>query len=202
MHLVYHLFSAFMWYPFLIFHLHHTAHFCTVHLVLWEIAWSFFYWVSDKQLTALNYTPKIKIHLKIKKHLKIKIHLKIKKHFLSWWFDISLVSCYCSLILGFFSFRKKEEESAVGAVYCKKIDDLLQQSDFVLLAVTLTPQTHKLIGKRELELMKPTATLINISRGKVQNKQNCIKVWWHGKSWENLQYRGCPSEIFRKFSDY
>ncbi|XP_039926287.1 LOW QUALITY PROTEIN: probable 2-ketogluconate reductase [Hirundo rustica] len=60
---------------------------------------------------------------------------------------------------------KAEEESAVGAVYCKKIDDLLQQSDFVLLAVSLTPQTHKLIGKRELELMKPTTTLINISRG-------------------------------------
>ncbi|NXE21920.1 GRHPR reductase, partial [Ardeotis kori] len=61
--------------------------------------------------------------------------------------------------------RNKEEESAVGATYCKKIDDLLQQSDFVLLSVSLTPQTHKLIGKRELELMKPTATLINISRG-------------------------------------
>lgn len=61
-----------------------------------------------------------------------------------------------------------QEEQAVGATYCKKIDSLLQQADFVMLVVSLTPQTHKLIGKRELELMKPTATLINISRGTIQ----------------------------------
>ncbi|XP_064561207.1 probable 2-ketogluconate reductase isoform X2 [Zonotrichia leucophrys gambelii] len=64
--------------------------------------------------------------------------------------------------------RKVQEEQAVGATYCKKIDSLLQQADFVMLVVSLTPQTHKLIGKRELELMKPTATLINISRGTIQ----------------------------------
>ncbi|XP_017676825.1 PREDICTED: probable 2-ketogluconate reductase [Lepidothrix coronata] len=74
------------------------------------------------------------------------------------------------------SQRKKEEESAVGAVYCKKIDDLLQQSDFVLLAVNLTPQTHKLIGKRELELMKPTATLINISRGLIVDQDALVEA--------------------------
>uniref|UniRef100_A0A8C4W753 Glyoxylate reductase/hydroxypyruvate reductase n=1 Tax=Gopherus evgoodei TaxID=1825980 RepID=A0A8C4W753_9SAUR len=58
----------------------------------------------------------------------------------------------------------EEEEQAVGAIYCTKLEDLLQQSDFMMLVMSLTPQTHKLIGKRELELMKPTATLINISR--------------------------------------
>lgn len=35
----------------------------------------------------------------------------------------------------------------------------------MLLAVSLTPQTQRLIGKRELSLMKPTAILINIGRG-------------------------------------
>ncbi|NXU50082.1 GRHPR reductase, partial [Turnix velox] len=72
--------------------------------------------------------------------------------------------------------RNKEEESAVGAIYCKKIDDLLHQSDFVLLSVSLTPQTHKLIGKRELELMKPTATLINISRGLVVDQDALVEA--------------------------
>ncbi|NXW09778.1 GRHPR reductase, partial [Fregetta grallaria] len=72
--------------------------------------------------------------------------------------------------------RNKEEESAVGAIYCKKIDDLLRQSDFVLLSVNLTPQTHKLIGKRELELMKPTATLINISRGLVVDQDALVEA--------------------------
>ncbi|OXB63502.1 hypothetical protein ASZ78_013473, partial [Callipepla squamata] len=72
--------------------------------------------------------------------------------------------------------RNKEEEHAVGATYCKKIDDLLQQADFVMLAVNLTPQTHKLIGKRELQLMKPTAILINISRGLVVDQAALVEA--------------------------
>ncbi|XP_019400092.1 PREDICTED: uncharacterized protein LOC109316444 isoform X3 [Crocodylus porosus] len=72
--------------------------------------------------------------------------------------------------------RKEEEEQAVGAIYCKKMEDLLQQSDFVMLVVNLTPQTHKLIGKRELELMKPTATLINISRGAVVDQDALVEA--------------------------
>ncbi|RLW04351.1 hypothetical protein DV515_00005884 [Chloebia gouldiae] len=59
--------------------------------------------------------------------------------------------------------RKVQEEQSVSATYCKKIDSLLQQADFVMLVVSLTPQTHKLMRKRELEPMKPTATLIDIS---------------------------------------
>ncbi|CAH2284544.1 glyoxylate reductase hydroxypyruvate reductase-like [Pelobates cultripes] len=61
--------------------------------------------------------------------------------------------------------RCLEDETAVSAKYYSKIDDLLQQADFVMLAVKLNQDTHKLIGKRELELMKPTATIVNISRG-------------------------------------
>ncbi|NXM02843.1 GRHPR reductase, partial [Tyrannus savana] len=67
--------------------------------------------------------------------------------------------------------RKAQEEQAVGATYCEKIDSLLQQSDFVMVVVSLTPQTRNLIGKRELELMKPTAILINISRGAVVDQE-------------------------------
>ncbi|XP_021241794.1 uncharacterized protein LOC110393353 isoform X2 [Numida meleagris] len=72
--------------------------------------------------------------------------------------------------------RNKEEERAVGATYCKKIDYLLQQADFVMLAVNLTPQTRRLIGKRELQLMKPTATLINISRGLVVDQDALVEA--------------------------
>nr|XP_032657119.1 probable 2-ketogluconate reductase isoform X2 [Chelonoidis abingdonii] len=76
--------------------------------------------------------------------------------------------------------RKEEEEQAVGARYCEKMEDLLQQSDFVILVVNLTPQTHKLIGKRELELMKPTATLINISRGAVVDHDALVEALQNG----------------------
>jgi glyoxylate reductase len=45
--------------------------------------------------------------------------------------------------------------------------DLLKESDFVSLHVALTPETHHLIGKRELQLMKSSAVLINAARGPV-----------------------------------
>ncbi len=45
------------------------------------------------------------------------------------------------------------------------LDELLSISDFVVIIVPLTPDTRNLIGHRELALMKPTATLINIARG-------------------------------------
>nr|XP_033790349.1 glyoxylate/hydroxypyruvate reductase B-like [Geotrypetes seraphini]XP_033790350.1 glyoxylate/hydroxypyruvate reductase B-like [Geotrypetes seraphini]XP_033790351.1 glyoxylate/hydroxypyruvate reductase B-like [Geotrypetes seraphini]XP_033790352.1 glyoxylate/hydroxypyruvate reductase B-like [Geotrypetes seraphini]XP_033790353.1 glyoxylate/hydroxypyruvate reductase B-like [Geotrypetes seraphini]XP_033790354.1 glyoxylate/hydroxypyruvate reductase B-like [Geotrypetes seraphini] len=76
--------------------------------------------------------------------------------------------------------RKEEEERAVGATYCAKMDDLLQQSDFVILVVNLTPETYKLIGKRELQLMKPTATLINVSRGAVMDQDALVEALQKG----------------------
>jgi len=45
------------------------------------------------------------------------------------------------------------------------LDDLLRQADFVSLHAPLTPETHHLIGERELRLMKPSAALVNTARG-------------------------------------
>lgn len=49
----------------------------------------------------------------------------------------------------------------------RSLPDLLKEADFVSLHVPLTPDTHHLIGARQLALMKPTAFLINTSRGPV-----------------------------------
>ncbi|XP_043541324.1 probable 2-ketogluconate reductase, partial [Chiloscyllium plagiosum] len=77
-------------------------------------------------------------------------------------------------------FRTEEEERLVGACYCAKIDDLLLKSDFVMIVVSLTPQTSKMIGERELSLMKPNATLINISRGGVIDQDTLVKALQNG----------------------
>ncbi|XP_074129298.1 putative 2-ketogluconate reductase isoform X1 [Sminthopsis crassicaudata] len=76
--------------------------------------------------------------------------------------------------------RKMEEEQAIGAYYCAKLDELLQQSDFVLLVPPLTPQTYKMIGKRELGLMKPTAILINIGRGQLIDQDALVEAFQTG----------------------
>ncbi|KAM4630600.1 putative 2-ketogluconate reductase [Polymixia lowei] len=72
--------------------------------------------------------------------------------------------------------RSAEDERAVGASYCSNMDDLLRRSDFVMLAVNLTPGTTGLIGHRQLSLMKPTATLVNISRGLVVDQDALVKA--------------------------
>ena len=63
--------------------------------------------------------------------------------------------------------RRTEAEAAVGAEFVPDLKDLLGQSDFVSLHVPLTPTTHNLIGAAELATMRPTAFLINTSRGDV-----------------------------------
>lgn len=45
------------------------------------------------------------------------------------------------------------------------LDTLLQEADFVSLNLPYTPETHHLIGGRELAMMKPTAYLVNTARG-------------------------------------
>jgi len=54
-----------------------------------------------------------------------------------------------------------------GAWESCPLDELLRESDFVTLHVPLNSETRHLIGARELSLMRPTAILINTSRGSV-----------------------------------
>ena len=64
--------------------------------------------------------------------------------------------------------RNPAAESEYGVTYAD-FATLLAESDFVVLSVPLTPQTHHLIGKSELAAMKSTAILINVARGPVVN---------------------------------
>ena len=49
----------------------------------------------------------------------------------------------------------------------RALDDLMRESDVVSLHVNLTAETHHIINERTLALMKPTAWVINTSRGPV-----------------------------------
>jgi len=53
---------------------------------------------------------------------------------------------------------------------------LLKESDFVVLALPLTSATRNLIGEQELRIMKPSAFLINISRGGLVDEPALIRA--------------------------
>lgn len=61
----------------------------------------------------------------------------------------------------------RPQEAAALNVRQVDLDTLLRESDFVSIACPLTPATRRMIGARELGLMKPTAYLINTGRGQV-----------------------------------
>jgi phosphoglycerate dehydrogenase-like enzyme len=61
----------------------------------------------------------------------------------------------------------------VGATLVSK-EELLRQSDFVTIHVQLSPRTEGLIGAADLALMKPTAYLINTSRGQCVDEDALI----------------------------
>ena len=61
------------------------------------------------------------------------------------------------------------------------LDTLLRESDFVSLHTALTPETRGMIGESELAKMKPTAFLINTSRGPVVNEGALIAALQAGR---------------------
>jgi glyoxylate reductase len=62
--------------------------------------------------------------------------------------------------------RRPDAEEALAARRVA-LDELLAAADYVVLTLPLTPETHRLIGRAELARMKPTASLVNVSRGPV-----------------------------------
>lgn len=62
-----------------------------------------------------------------------------------------------------------------------RLDDLMAQSDFVVSCVPQTPATIGLLGATEIGLMKPTAFLINISRGVVLKLDALVEALQAGR---------------------
>jgi len=73
--------------------------------------------------------------------------------------------------------RSPEPFEHVDAVYGpEEMEVVFQQSDYVVNLLPNTPSTQKLIDRRFFDLMKPTASFINIGRGQTVNEADLIEA--------------------------
>jgi len=68
--------------------------------------------------------------------------------------------------LGYDKYPDRKRAKELGLKYVD-LPTLLEKSDFITLHVTLTPETEKLLGKKEFEVMKNGVIIVNTSQGKV-----------------------------------
>ena len=92
----------------------------------------------------------------------------------------------------YWSSRRKHDLERDFGVQFVPLDELLQRSDFVSLHSPLREETRGQIGARELSLMKPTAFLINTSRGPIVDELALVDALKRG------QIGGAGLDVFER----
>ena len=72
--------------------------------------------------------------------------------------------------------RNEEFESEYGAEFRENVDDVLKEADLVTVHVPLLDSTIHLINEERLRMMKPTAYIVNTSRGPVVDEKALVKI--------------------------
>lgn len=101
-----------------------------------------------------------------------------------------IASCMGMKIIYFDINRNDDIERRTGATYISEMEGVLKESDFVSLHVPLLDSTRHLIDKKRLSLMKPTACLINTSRGPVVDEAALVEALTKGT------IRGAALDVF------
>jgi len=82
-----------------------------------------------------------------------------------------------------------EAATGAGAILVSR-EQLFERADILTIHLVLSDRTRGLVGARELERMKPTARLINASRGPIVDEQALISVL------KNRQIAGAAIDVF------
>jgi phosphoglycerate dehydrogenase-like enzyme len=75
----------------------------------------------------------------------------------------------------------REQHTRVDGTPLVGLDDVLASADYVSVHCPLNEGTRHLLGRRELELMKPTACLINTARGAIVDQVALIDLLTRGQ---------------------
>jgi D-3-phosphoglycerate dehydrogenase len=83
-------------------------------------------------------------------------------------------------VLAYDPYVDEKQAEAIG-VCMTSLEEVIASADFVSLHATLTEETRNMIGKRELEQMKPSAFLINTARGGLVDEEALYRALIEGK---------------------
>jgi glyoxylate reductase len=75
-----------------------------------------------------------------------------------------------------------ELEQQTGAQY-RPLDELLRESDYVVVLLPLSHETRGMFGTREFALMKPTAVFVNAARGPIVKELELLEALKQGRPW-------------------
>lgn len=79
------------------------------------------------------------------------------------------------------SVHEGEQDPDVDQLYpLPQLQNMLRQSDYVVVAVPLTQETKKLIGENELRAMQSHTYLVNVARGRVLDEKALIRALREG----------------------
>jgi len=79
--------------------------------------------------------------------------------------------------------RLSPEEEKIYKASLLPLDELLSTSDIITIHASLTPETHHLISKEKIKLMKKEAILINVARGPMVEENALVEALEKGQIW-------------------
>jgi len=88
--------------------------------------------------------------------------------------------------------RAREDEEIDRVLGPEGLDEILKQSDYLVIALPLTSETKKLIGGRELDLLGENSVVINIGRGEIIDEEALIEVLKEGR------IKGAGMDVFEE----
>lgn len=107
-------------------------------------------------------------------------------------------SAFGMQVLAYDPYVEPAKAERCGASLVAELDELLARSDFVSMHPELNEGTESMIGRDELQMMKPTAFLINVARGKVVNEAALVQAltqeWIAGAALDVFETEPPPTE--------
>lgn len=102
------------------------------------------------------------------------------------------LGAYGMAIIAYDPYLSPEKAAAAGITLVPRMEDVLAQADVVTLHTPLTPETREMIDRERLGLMKPSALLINFSRGEVVDETALVEAL------RNRTIAGAALDVFQQ----